>query len=142
MDLSALDAKIDLSEGDWIEDDSGARFCVRSTNYKPFRVGSAGIARKAGKDLKTAEGVVDFAVKAGKPLAEHILTDWDLSKAEGLLALTVKGKPAPYSAELALRTLTANDPYGIGNAFRSAVEAAGDAVAARIASNSEEAAGN
>lgn len=142
MDLSALDAELDLSEGEWIEDDSGARFLVRSSNYPKFKGGSMRVGRKSASKLDTDEGGPVFIARLGRPIADHLLLNWDLSKAEGLLALTVKGKPATYSPELAAKTLTANDPYGIGNAFRNAVEAAANVVRDRLAEQAKEAAGN
>lgn len=142
MDITSLDAQVDLSEGEWIEDDSGARFLVRSSNYPKFKGATMRVGRKSAGKLDTDAGNVDFIARLGRPIAEHLLLSWDLAGAEGLLALTVKGKPAPYSAELALKTLTANDPYGIGNAFRNAVEAAANVVRDRLAEQASEAAGN
>ncbi|MEY4056182.1 MAG: hypothetical protein RL519_1517, partial [Pseudomonadota bacterium] len=75
MDISNLNKKADLNEGEWIDDIpdmEGVELLVRSTNYKPFRVATAGLARRSGKKLRTDEGVVNFAVSSGKALAEHI----------------------------------------------------------------------
>lgn len=137
MDIGNLNKKVDLSEGEWIGDIpemEGVRFKVRSTNYKPFRVATAGLARRSGKKLNSDEGLADFTVATGKPLAEHILLDWD--------GLTEGGKPLKYDAKKALAILTADDDHGIGNRFRRGVEWAGDQVAERIAIKAAEAAGN
>ncbi|ALJ12643.1 hypothetical protein [Sphingopyxis macrogoltabida] len=137
MDIGNLGKKIDLNPGTWIEDVpdmEGVRFLVRSTNFKPFKIASAGLARRSGKKLRTDAGVVNFAVTMGSALAEHILLDWD--------GVTENGKPLKYDAKKALALLTADDDFGIGDAYRRAVEWAGDQVAERIAETAEEAAGN
>lgn len=137
MDIGNLTKKVDLNEGEWIDDIpdmDGYRFKVRSTNYKPFRVATAGLARSSGKKLRTAEGVVAFAVAGGKALAEHILLDWD--------GPTENGKPLKYDPKKALAILTADDDFGIGDAYRRAVEWAGDQVADRIRETAKDAAGN
>lgn len=137
MDIGNIGKKVDLNEGEWIDDlpdMEGVRFKVRSTNYKPFRVATAGLARRSGKKLRTDEGIVNFSVVGGKALAEHILLDWD--------GVTDGGKPVKYDAKRALAILTADDDFGIGDAYRRAVEMAGDRVADRLAKVAEEAAGN
>lgn len=145
MDIGNLSKKVDLNEGEWIDDIpdmEGVRFRVRSTNFKPYKIATAGLARRSGKKLRTDEGVVNFSVTSGKALAEHILLDWDLSKATGHTALTDKGKPLAYSPKIASEVLTADDDFGIGDAFRRGVEWAGDQVAERISKTAKEAAGN
>ncbi|SNT19537.1 hypothetical protein [Sphingopyxis indica] len=137
MDIANLNKKADLSEGEWIDDIpdmEGVRFKVRSTNYKPFRVATAGLARRSGKKLRTDEGVVNYSITAGKALAEHILLDWD--------GVTEGGKPLKFDGKKALAILTADDDFGIGETFRRGVEYAGDQVADRVAKKAEEAAGN
>lgn len=137
MDIGNIGKKVDLSEGEWIDEIpelEGIRFKVRSTNYKPFRVATAGLARRSGKKLRTDEGVVNFTVATGKALAEHILLDWD--------GVTENGKALKYDAKRALTILTADDDFGIGDAYRRGVEWAGDQVAERIAEQAKEAAGN
>jgi|TARA_R100000479_G_scaffold176487_1_gene131346 hypothetical protein len=137
MDIANLDKKLDLSEGEWIDDipdNPGLRLKVRSTNYKPFRVATAGLARRSGKQLNTDEGLADFTVSAGKPLAEHILLDWD--------GVNSNGKAVKYKPDIALALLTADDDLGIGNKFRRAVEYAADQVADRLAKQTEDAKGN
>ncbi len=138
MDIGNLKKKADLNEGHWIDDIpdmEGVRLKVRSTNYKPFRVATAGLARRSGKKLRTDEGVVNFAIKGGSALAEHILLDWEGDVTEG-------GKPLKYDAKKALAILTADDDFGIGDIWRRGVEWAGDQVAERISSTAVEAAGN
>lgn len=137
MDIANLSKKLDLNEGEWIDeipDMEGVRLKVRSTNYKPFRVATAGLARRSGKKLSTDAGLADFTVNSGKPLAEHILLDWE--------GLTDGGKPLKYDPVKALKILTADDDHGIGNAFRRAVEWAGDQVAERLSAATKEAEGN
>jgi hypothetical protein len=137
MDIGNLGKKANLNDGEWVDDIpnmEGVRFKVRSTNYKPFRVATAGFARRSGKKLRTDEGVVNFSIGAGKALAEHILLDWD--------GVTSGGKPLKYDPKKAMEILTADDDFGIGNAYRTAVEWAGDNIADRIAETAKEAAGN
>lgn len=145
MDIGNLNEEIDLSPGEWIDDIPalpGARLRVRSTNFKPYKVAVQGLARRSGKKLNTDEGVGRFNVATGKPLAEHILLDWDLSKAEDVAALTSNGEPLEYSAANALIVLGADDAHGVGQAFRNGVEWAGDQVADRVRERSKAAAGN
>lgn len=137
MDIGAINTKVDLSEGEWIDEIpemDGIRLRVRSTNYKPFRVATAGLARRSGKKLNSDEGLANFNVATGAPLADHILLDWD--------GLTENGKPLKFDPKRAKAILTADDDHGIGNAFRRGVEWAGDQVAERIAARAKEAAGN
>lgn len=137
MDIANLDKKVDLSEGEWVDDIpemDGVSLRVRSTNYKPFRVATAGLARRSGKKLNTDEGLSDFTVATGKPLAEHILLDWK--------GVRNGGKDVKYDKKIALSILTADDDHGIGNRFRRGVEYAGDQVADRLSASTKEAAGN
>lgn len=137
MDIDLIEKKADLTEGHWvgdIPDMEGIEFKVRSTNYKPFRVATAGLARRSGKKLNTDEGLSDFSVATGKPLAEHILIDWK--------GVTKGGEPLKCTKDTALAILTADDDHGIGAKFRRGVEWAGDQVADKIAAQSKEAAGN
>lgn len=137
MDIANLDKKVDLTGGHWVEDipdNPDLRLKVRSSHYKPFRVAMAAVARARGKTLNSAEGVVDFSVSAGKPLAEHILLDWD--------GVTSGGEKVPYSPETALAILSADDSHGIGDSFRRATEWAAGRVAERLASETKDAAGN
>lgn len=137
MDVSNLNTKVDLGEGEWIgdiPDMEGVEFKVRSTNYKPFRVATAGLARRSGKKLNTDEGLNTFNIATGKPLAEHILLDWK--------GVTSGGKDLKFSKDQAVAILTAEDDFGIGTMFRRGVEWAGDQVADRIGARAKEAAGN
>ncbi len=137
MDIGNLSKKTDLNSGEWVDDLpelDGVRLRVRSTNFKPYKAAIAGLARRTGKKLRTDQGVINFSVASGKALAEHILLEWD--------GVTENGKPLKYDAKKALRILTADDDFGIGDAFRRAVEWAGDSIAERIAETAEEAAGN
>lgn len=145
MDIGKINEPIDLAPGEWIDEIPalpGARVRVRSTNYKPYKVGVQGLARRAGKKLNTDEGVGKFNVSTGKVLAEHILVDWDLTKAEDIAVLTSNGAPLEFTRDNALMVLGADDPHGVGQAFRNGVEWAGDQLADRIRTRSEEASGN
>ncbi len=145
MDIGKINEPVDLAPGDWIDDIPalmGVRLKVRSTNYKPYKVAVQGLARRSGKKLNTDEGVGNFNVATGKPLAEHILLDWDLSKAEDVAALTDNGAPLAYSKDTALLVLGSDDAHGVGQAFRNGVEWAGDQIAERVRKRAEEAAGN
>lgn len=137
MDLSGINKTASLDEGEWVSDIpdlDGIRFKVRSANYRPFRVATAALARRSGKRMRSDEGLMAFNVATGKPLAEHILLDWD--------GVTDNGKPVKFTKEKAIAVLTADDDFGIGQAFRRGVEWAGDLVAERIADTAKEAAGN
>ena len=145
MDIGNLNQEIDLNPGEWIDDIPtlpGARLRVRSTNFKFYKNAIDGLVRRMGKKMNTDGGVGRFRVATGKHLAEHILLGWDLSEAEDAAALTSNGEPLPYSAENALLVLSADDPHGVGQAFRDGVEWAGDRVAERVRERSKEAAGN
>lgn len=145
MDIGNIDKPIDLAPGEWIDDIPalpGVRLLVRSTNYKPYEVAIQGLARRSGKKLNTDEGMGKFSIATGKVLAEHILLDWDLSKAEDVAVLTKNGKPLGFSKDNALLILTAADPHGVGKAYRNGVEWAGDQVADRVRERAAEAAGN
>lgn len=137
MDIGGIDKKVDLGDGQWIgdiPDMPDVEFKVRSTNYKPFRVATAGLARRSGKKLNSDAGIADFTVAAGKPLAEHILLDWK--------GINSGGNPLKFSVEQATAILTADDDHGIGAKFRRAVEWAGDQVAEKLLDQTKEAEGN
>ena len=127
MDIANLTRKFDLTEGHWIDEipnHPNVRLCVRSTNYKPFRVATAGMGRRRTKQLQTDEGLVDFS----------ILLDWE--------GVTSGDKPVKYDPKVAMAILTADDDLGIGQSFRMAVEWSGDQVADLLAKQTDEAAGN
>ncbi len=137
MDIGKINEPVDLAPGEWVDDIpdmDGVSFRVRSTNFKPFRIATAGLARKSGKKLNTDVGLHAFNVATGKPLAEHILLDWK----------GIKNGDAemPFSQAQALAILTADDERGIGAAFRRGVEWAGDQVAERVNGEAKDAAGN
>lgn len=145
MDIGKLNEPIDLAPGEWIDDIPalpGARLKVRSTNFKPFKTAIQGLARRAGKKLNTDDGVGKFNVLTGKPLAEHILLDWDLSAAEDEAVLTENGEPLRYTPEWGVTILGLDDPHGVGQAFRTGVEWAGDQLADRMRKRVTEASGN
>lgn len=137
MDISILDKKVDLSAGTWVDDipnEPGLRLLVRSINYKPFRVASAGLGRRLGKELRTDEGLAAFNVATGMPMAEHVLLGWE--------GMTSAGETVKYAPKLALQLLTADDDHGIGNRMRRAVEWAAEQVADKLANTTKDAAGN
>lgn len=137
MDISNIDKKVDLAPGHWIDDIpdmEGVSFLVRSTNFKPYKVATAGLARRSGKKLRTDAGLVEFTRIGGKALAEHILLDWK--------GVEQGGKPLKCDPKTALAILTSDDDFGIGDTFRRGVEYAGDQVADRISELAKEAAGN
>ena len=145
MEIGNLDKPVDLAPGEWIEDIPalpGVRLLVRSTNFKPYEVAIQSLARRSGKKLNTDDGMSKFSIATGKVLAEHILLDWDLSKAEDVAVLTKNGKPLPFSKDNALLVLTAADEHGVGKAYRNGVEWAGDQVADKVRERAVEAAGN
>lgn len=138
MDIGNISKKADLNEGHWIDDIpemEGVELLVRSTNYKPFKIATAGIARKSGKKMRTDAGLVNFHITSGKALAEHILLGWRGDVKEN-------GKELKFDPKRALAILTADDDHGIGDIWRRGVEWAGDQVAERIAETAKEAAGN
>lgn len=138
FDISKLNDKVDLTSGEWIddiEDNPGLRLKVRSQRYKFFKAAFDRVNRKAGK-----RGISDK--EFGELLADHILVDWDFKDADGPLVLVDKGKPVPYSPELAKAVLTADDDRGIGNAWRLAVVTASNELTERNLTATEEAAKN
>ena len=145
MEIGKISEPVDLAPGEWLEDIPalpGARLKVRSTNYKPYKVAVQGLARRSGKRLNTDEGVGKFNLATGAVLAEHILLDWNLTKAEDEAALTENGQPLAYSKANAALVLGADDPHGVGQAFRNGVEWAGDQIAEQVRKRAAEAAGN
>ena len=139
MELSVLQAKADLSEGEWIENIPNAgdlRLKVRSINYKPFKIANAGLGRGAGKKLNNDEGLVEYTVTLGKPIAEHIVTDWEN------LPITNKGKPLPYSKENAIAVFTLNDDHGVGDELRGFANWAAQRVADKKREQTADAEGN
>ena len=145
MDIGKINEPVDLAPGEWIEEIPalpGARLLVRSTNFKPYKVAVQGLARRAGKKLNTDEGVGNFNIATGKALADHILLDWDLSAAEDAAVLTENGQPLVYTKDWALTVLGADDPHGVGQAFRNGVEWAGDQLAEQVRKRAEKASGN
>lgn len=145
FDISNLNAKVDLADGEWIDDipdHPGLRLRVRSARYKPYRVALSAFYRANNKSIQTDEGFVDAQADTGKFLAAHLLLDWDQSKAKGPNALTDKGKPVAYSPELALAILSADDDLGIGDEYRGAVAYAAGKVSERLLAKTKAASGN
>jgi hypothetical protein len=137
MDIRNINSKASLSDGEWIGDIEGlddVRLKVRSTSFKPFKESIAALARRSGKKLNSGSGLIAFGISTGKALSDHILLDWD--------GVTEGGKPVKYDRKRAEAILTADDDFGIGDAFRKGVEWAGDQVAERIRERAAEAGGN
>jgi hypothetical protein len=137
MDIANRNKSVDLSTGHWIDDipnHPDLRMKVRASTYKPYRVAAAALARRSNKQLRSDEGVVDFSVATGKPMAEHLLIDWD--------GVKNGGKPVKYDPKLALELLTSDDAFDIGGEFRAAVLYAAERVTEKLAQATEEAAGN
>lgn len=145
FDISRLGEEVDLSGGVWIDeidDIPGARLKVRSINYKPYQVATGGFYRRNRKTVDTDEGLIDSQPATGKLMAEHLLLDWDLSKATGPFALKDKGKPVKYDKDVAFIVLSASDQFGVGGAYRNAVLNSANKVAERLLAETNEAAGN
>lgn len=137
MDIANRSKSVDLTPGEWIDDIPNhpeLKLKVRANTYRPYRVAVSALARRSAKLLRSDEGLIDFSAAAGKPLAEHILVDWD--------GVTDSGKPVKYSPKLALELLTADDDFGVGAEFRGAVEWAAERLAERLAESAKEVAGN
>lgn len=71
----------------------------------------------------------------GEVLADHILLDWEN-------AVQVKGKPAKYSKDIAVKVLTSTDERGMGQTFRDVVAYAAGIVADNHLGMAEDIAGN
>lgn len=137
MDIGNLNKTANLADGEWIDDIAdldGVRLKVRSTTFKPYKEAVSAVGRQFRKVLSTGKGMRAFAIATGKPLAEHILVDWD--------GVTEDGRPVEFTRDRALALLTADDDFGVGDAFRAGVEWAGDQVADRLREIAKEAGGN
>lgn len=145
MDISALSKKVDLTDGEWVDDipdHPGLRLRVRSARFKPYRVALTAFYRANSKAVQTDEGFVDAQADTGKFLAQHLLLDWDMSKAKGPNVLTDKGEPVAFNTDIALAILTSDDDLGIGDEYRTAVAYAAGKVAERMLAATTSAAGN
>lgn len=137
MDISNRGKTTDLSPGHWIDDipnQPNLRLKVRPDTYRPFRVATAALSRRSGRQLRSDKGLIDFGVAMGKPMAEHLLLDWD--------GVTDKGRSVKFDPKLALALLTSDDDFGVGADFRRAVEWAAERATEKLAEMAEEAAGN
>lgn len=138
FNIDQLDKPVDLEGGDWVGDipnHPGVRFKVRSRNFKPFNVGHDALLRSFGKKATQAHNSPIYQKAAGELLANHILLDWEN-------AVQLKGKPAPYDKELALKILTSVDDRAMGQTFRDAVVYAAGVVADGHLGIAEDIAGN
>lgn len=137
MDISGFKDNIDLSEARWIGDIAipgmqGVRFKVRSPNYKPFTAARDRAMRSAAMDDSDDAG--RFWIATAAEMARHLLVDWD--------GVTMGGETAKFDADLALALFSAEDPHGIGERFRKALDYATSSVAVDLLAKREEIAGN
>ena len=137
MDISGINDKIDLAEGEWVSDVPqlpGVEFLVRSANYKPYARARDKALRDAAPDMATDAGEDAFWLIIGAKMAEYLVLDWK--------GLTSGGKPSKFTPEAVMALLTADDPHAIGYRFRKGVDYASSLVAARIASRTDKLAKN
>lgn len=138
FNLDDMDKPVDVAGGEWVDDipnHPGVRLKVRSRNYKPFNVAHDGLLRSFGKRATQAHNSQIYQAKAGELLAQHILLDWEN-------AVQVKGKPAKYSKDIAVKVLTSVDERGMGQTFRDVVAYAAGIVADNHLGMAEDIAGN
>ena len=138
FNLDEMDKPVDVAGGEWIDDipnHPGVRLKVRSRNYKPFNVAHDALLRSFGKRATQAHNSPIYQAKAGELLAQHILLDWEN-------AVQVKGKPAKYSKDIAVKVLTSTDERGMGQTFRDVVAYAAGIVADNHLGMAEDIAGN
>ena len=145
FDISRLNETVDLTGAEWIDEISdipGLRLKVRSINYKPYQAASGGVYRRNRKLSESDEGILEVLPKSGKPLAEYLLVDWDMSKASGPYALADGEKTVDYGKDIALAVLTSDDGHGVGQTYRNAVIEAANRVAEKLLAATNENAGN
>ena len=138
FNLDDMDKPVDVAGGEWVSEipnHPGVRLKVRSRNYKPFNVAHDALLRSFGKRATQAHNSPVYQAKAGALLADHILLDWEN-------AVQVKGKPAPYDKEIAVKVLTSVDERGMGQTFRDVVAYAAGIVADNHLGMAEDIAGN
>ena len=138
FNLEIMNEPVDVKGGEWVGDvpnHPGVRLKVRSRNYKPFNVAHDALLRSFGKRATQAHNSPVYQAKAGALLADHILLDWEN-------AVQVKGKPAKYDKEIAVKVLTSVDDRGMGQTFRDVVAYAAGIVADNHLGMAEDIAGN
>lgn len=137
MEISGINDKTDLTEGQWIGGIPGlpgVELQVRSANYRPYIRARDRALRDAAPDLSTDEGDEAFWAITGRAMADHLLTGWR--------HLKMGGKAVTFDPGLAVQLLTANDPHGIGEKFRRGVDWASTKVASDLLAKTETLAGN
>lgn len=129
MDITGFDSKLDLADGEWIDSIplpgfEGVKLKVRSANYRPYtRARDRGF--RAVSAAQNSEEWEDAIWRVGgEAMARHLLLDWK--------GISLGKKVTKFDPDLASKLLTANDPHGIGEAFRRAVDWASSEVARRL----------
>ena len=138
FNMDDIDKPVDMESGEWVGDipnHPGVRFRVRSRNFRPFSVAHDRLLRSFGKRAAQAHNSPEYQKAVGQLLADHILLDWES-------AVEVKGKPAPYAKDMAVKILTSTDERGMGQTFRDAVAYASGVVADRHIGLADDIAGN
>lgn len=136
MDISGFTDTMDLSNAQWVGNIpfvgfDGVELMVRSPNYKQFvRARDAAMRAMAMRDDDTTDA---WLVTAGE-MARHLLVDWK--------GIVIDGKEAEFDADLAFKLMTADDPHGIGERMRKALDYACSSVAVDILVNREKISGN
>lgn len=137
MDISGINDKADLAEGQWvagIHGLPGVELQVRSANYRPYVRARDRALRAVAPDMAQDSGEDAFWAVVGKAMADHLLTGWK--------GLTMGGKATEFEPALAAQLLTADDPHGIGERFRRGVDWASSKVASDLMAKTERLAGN
>lgn len=137
MEISGIEDKVDLAEGQWVKNIPGlpgVELQVRSANYRPYVRARDRALRDAAPDMAQDGGEDAFWTITGRAMAEHLLTGWR--------GLTHRGEAVEFDAGRAVNLLTADDPHGIGERFRRGVDWASSKVAADLMAKTERLAGN
>lgn len=139
MDITGFDDKIDLTEGEWVDSIplpgfEGVSLKVRSANYRPFTRARDRSFRKIDGEPGTDAWEDALWQIGGEVMAEHLLLDWK--------GVSIGKKATKFDKDLARRLLMADDPHGIGESFRRAVDWASSQVAARLKERTDKLAKN
>lgn len=129
MDILGFEDKTSLDDGEWVKDFpflglDGVEFHIRSANYKPYTRARDALYRAAALSDDPAKQDAIMTVIAAPAIADHLLINWK--------GITLGGKEAKFSPDLATKLLTAEDSHGVGDRFRMAVTWASDKVASDL----------
>ena len=118
MDILGFEDKTSLDDGEWVKDFpftglEGVEFHIRSVHYKPYCRARDTLYRAAALSDDPAKQEELMAVISAPAAAEHLLINWR--------GITLGGKEAKFSPDLAVKLLTADDSHGVGEKFRMAV---------------------